>query len=132
MRDHLNQGLPSDRFEVDWWVNSHRVEQRLSSHPRPQIDLADYQKAGAIIVPSLSPLKNHAIINNPLVLIEIPADIQAIKSKDPAQALEWRLYTRKVFGELFTNGYLIVDFVHEDLDDQPRSYYVLCYGEATL
>ena len=30
MDDDLNRGLPSDRFDVDWWVNSHRVNRRLS------------------------------------------------------------------------------------------------------
>ena len=30
MRDGLNVGLPSDRFQVDWWINSERVQQRIS------------------------------------------------------------------------------------------------------
>ena len=29
MRDGLNAGLPSDRFQVDWWIASERVAQRL-------------------------------------------------------------------------------------------------------
>jgi predicted GNAT superfamily acetyltransferase len=34
MRDGLNAGLPSDRFQVDWWINTLRVESRLSMfHP---------------------------------------------------------------------------------------------------
>ncbi len=35
MRDGLNVGLPSDRFQVDWWVNTRRVEHRLSRRQRP-------------------------------------------------------------------------------------------------
>ncbi len=34
MLDGLNAGLPSDRFQVDWWVNSQRVSRRLSRRPR--------------------------------------------------------------------------------------------------
>ena len=30
LRDGLNAGLPSDRFQVDWWVNTKRVNRRLS------------------------------------------------------------------------------------------------------
>ena len=31
MRDGLNVGLPSDRFQVDWWLNSHRVQRRSAN-----------------------------------------------------------------------------------------------------
>ena len=33
MRDGLNAGLPSDRFQVDWWIASERVAQRLEQPP---------------------------------------------------------------------------------------------------
>ena len=33
MRDGLNAGLPSDRFQVDWWIASERVAQRLAEPP---------------------------------------------------------------------------------------------------
>ncbi len=45
LRDGLNVGLPTDRFQVDWWVNSTRVERRLSKSPRKKMDLAHYLSA---------------------------------------------------------------------------------------
>ena len=39
MRDGLNAGLPSDRFQVDWWINTKRVERRLGKHPRPTLEI---------------------------------------------------------------------------------------------
>ena len=50
MRDELNQGVPSDRFQVDWWVNSKRVLRRMSKRPRPPLDLAHYLAAGIPII----------------------------------------------------------------------------------
>ena len=50
MRDGLNTGLPSDRLQVDWWVNSRRVERRLSKRPRLRLDLAHFLAAGAEII----------------------------------------------------------------------------------
>jgi predicted GNAT superfamily acetyltransferase len=50
MRDGLNIGLASDRFEVDWWVNSQRVQKRLSARVRSRLDLTHYLSAGAEIV----------------------------------------------------------------------------------
>ncbi len=126
MRDELNAGLPSDRFQVDWWVNSKRVNRRLSGHPRRRLSLSHYTEAGAqIITPQLpsSPA--------PLLLLEIPSDLSAIKSADPALALEWRLCTREMFTDLFARGYLVTDFVYQP-GSQPRGFYVLSYGESTM
>ena len=42
MADVLNQGLPTDRFDVDWWVNSQRVNRRLSRRRRNDLTLIHY------------------------------------------------------------------------------------------
>ena len=140
MRDQLNMGLPSDRFQVDWWVNSPRVNLRLSKSPRKKLDLAHYLSAGTarlneteindagIITPRLS---NIAISSEPLLLLEIPTDFQLIKTADPILALEWRMHTRTIFQDMFAVGYLVTDFIYLP-GSQPRSYYVLSFGESTL
>ena len=33
MRDGLNAGLPSDRFQLDWWIATRRVADRLGYTP---------------------------------------------------------------------------------------------------
>jgi predicted GNAT superfamily acetyltransferase len=148
MRDGLNLGLPSDRFQVDWWVNSGRVLRRLSKRPRLKLDLAHFLAAGtAIINPSTMderglprPVESPESIKLPepsstdeqsLLLVEIPADFLALKQVDQALALEWRLHTRALFVNLFAGGYLITDFIHLP-GTYPRSFYVLSYGESTL
>jgi predicted GNAT superfamily acetyltransferase len=150
MRDGLNAGLPSDRFDVDWWVNTKRVERRLSRRARLRLDLAHYFAGGAEILnpsrweeagwprpaesPALPPERREAdeqAGNTPLVLVEIPADFLGMKSAEPALALEWRLHTRSIFEALFERGYLVTDFVHLP-GSQPRSFYVLSHGESTL
>jgi len=132
MRDGINQGLPSDRFEVDWWVNSSRVKRRLSKHSRRPLQLSDFQKAEVLIIEALSPLPEFSPAANALILIEIPVDILDLKMREPSKALEWRLYTRSVFEDLFAHGYLVTDFVHTTSETTPNSYYVLSHGDATL
>jgi predicted GNAT superfamily acetyltransferase len=132
MRDAMNQGLPSDRLEVDWWVNTRRVTQRLSKRPRRRLQLADFLKAEILIIPALSPLPSITPTANSLVLIEIPTDFLSLKAGDSNLALQWRMHTRTLFEELFAQGYLITDFIYEVCDDPPRSFYVLSHGEATL
>jgi predicted GNAT superfamily acetyltransferase len=146
MQDELNVGLPSDRFQVDWWVNSQRVISRLSNQARRQLDLTHYLAAGAEIInpskvgidqwlhptqpllPNTSPEPSADV---PLLLVEIPSDFQALRARDLSLALEWRMIIRNIFEELFARSYLVTDFIHLR-GDIPRSYYVLSHGESTL
>jgi predicted GNAT superfamily acetyltransferase len=149
MRDGLNVGLPSDRFEVDWWVNTRRVNRRLSKRPRRRLDLAHYIAGGVEIInptqveddgtlrPSSSIPSND--IGSPessgqgdaLLLVEIPSDFNTLRHSKPSLALDWRLHTRTLFEELFERGYLVTDFVYLS-GLLPRSFYVLTYGKSTL
>lgn len=145
MRDGLNVGLPSDRFVVDWWVNTRRVQRRLSHKARRRLDLAHFFAAGAQILnptqtdkagwsrpasPTASPSPGDQE-SDVLVLVEIPEDFLALKEADPELALEWRMHTREIFEDLFAKGYLVTDFVHLS-GPHPRSFYVLSHGESTL
>src|SRR5512133_3890438 len=80
MRDGLNVGLPSDRFQVDWWINTRRVEQRLSKRPRPTLKLPHAIRSG---LPPFSALRPDAqgLVRPPehvppfdsrLLMVEIP------------------------------------------------------------
>ena len=146
MRDGLNAGLPSDRFMVDWWVNTRRVYRRLSKRARLQLDFNQYLAANALIVtPSIThrdgwrqpPGDEISIPASPeaLLLVEIPLDFNELKRHAPGLALEWRLHIRSLFQKAFASGYLVTDFVHQNLagSDSPEScYYVLSHGESTL
>jgi predicted GNAT superfamily acetyltransferase len=142
MRDSLNQGLPSDRLQVEIWVNSSRVRNRMSKRPRRQLDLAHYLSANTeIINPTWlgdagwpQPTGNTLTENLPqaaLYMLEIPSDFQALKAADPELGLVWRLHVRTLLQELFGHGYLITDFIYLR-GDYPRSFYVLSHGERTL
>ena len=135
MRDALNAGLPSDRFQVDWWLNTERVERRLSRRTRPTLTPDHYQAAEATMLeayldlePVARPPKGIPLLTGTLLLVEIPSDFLALKAIDLALARDWRFYTREVFEQAFATGYLVADFVHAD----GRSFYVLTYGETTF
>ena len=139
MADALNAGLPSDRFQVDWWITSQRVKQRLSGD-RPRLTYQSFASAGVPIVNPARPNTNGlpkmiADITEPLGmlgLIEIPANFQAIKLADNALAHEWKTRTRSTFETAFDAGYLVTDFIHETIDGRQRAFYVLARGEARL
>ncbi len=145
MRDALNIGLPSDRLQVDLWVNSVRVSKRLGSHPRRQLDFSNYYSAGAQLLnptkveenghpvppelPETLPLESTD--SQALLLIEIPAYFQDVKRSDQALAVKWRMQTRRLFEATFAAGYMVTDFVYT-AGEHSRSFYVLSHGESTL
>ncbi len=142
MQDSLNQGIASDRFDVDWWVNSQRVNRRLSRRRRNALKLNHYLAGGAALInPIETELKDppgagelpgiNLGTEQPFLLVEIPSDFLAIKASDMNLATQWRMQTRQIFEHLFAAGYIVTDFVRST-DEPARSYYVLCHGESTL
>ncbi len=137
MADSLNAGLPSDRFQVDWWVTSARVKERLFGQRLPLV-LASFTSAGAAILnPSLAgpddlprPAERVVAMTGNLAIIEVPADFQAIKARDMALARAWRQHTRELFAAAFALGYWVTDFFHEVRADRQRSFYALSRGEG--
>jgi predicted GNAT superfamily acetyltransferase len=136
MRDGLNAGLPSDRFQVDWWINTRRVEQRLSKRPRRPLKLENFSKADLQPLYSLHfeaegwsrPPEHFSPLVGKLALAEIPSDFGALKDADFSLARDWRFFTREVFESAFGAGYLVTDFIYE----HRRGFYVLAHGESTL
>ncbi|MGD8864686.1 MAG: GNAT family N-acetyltransferase [Anaerolineales bacterium] len=139
MRDGINVGDQSDRFHVDWWITSKRVQTRLTKERKP-LDLAHFLSAGAEKVnPTkldardlLLPSEKIYPAEGTFALVEIPPNYQEMKSIDPGLAGHWREQTREIFTDAFRRGYLVTDFIHLREEKYPRSYYLLSYGEGTL
>lgn len=136
MRDGLNAGLPSDRFQVDWWINTRRVERRLSKRARRPLKLENFSKADLQPLYSLHsqaegwsrPPEHFSPLDGKLALAEIPSDFGPLKEADFALARDWRFFTRELFETAFHSGYIVTDFVY----DGGYSFYVLAHGESTL
>jgi predicted GNAT superfamily acetyltransferase len=129
--DGLNAGMPTDRFQVDWWLRSQRVERRTkgeSTSPSLSDVLAngarrvnETRRSGAVRVPSGSDLGS----TSPMVLVEIPGDFQEVKQADMQAALHWRMHTRELFESYFRAGYTVTEFVGELTAQGRRSFYLL-------
>jgi predicted GNAT superfamily acetyltransferase len=137
MADRLNAGLASDRFQVDWWITSARVRERLEGQ-RAKLVLESFTSAGAEILNPTSvapddglPRPAHRLRSpeSTFALAEIPYDFQSIKMHDMTLAREWRAQTRALFESAFARGYLVTDFLTTRHEGRPRSFYALAQGE---
>src|SRR5262249_11384246 len=124
------------RFQVDWWINTRRVERRLSKRARRPLKLDHFAKADLQPIYSLHnlagswsrPPEHFSPLEGRLDLAEIPADFNALKDADFALARDWRFFSREVFETAFATGYIVTDFIY----DHGKSLYVLSHGESTL
>jgi predicted GNAT superfamily acetyltransferase len=136
LHDELNRGLPSDRFQVDWWVGSQRVARRLAGTDEPS-----YASASAVLAAGgvhanevlvddtgLATPRGWAWAPAPLVLVEVPANFQKVKAHDLALARDWRDITRAIFERYFDEGYTVIDFLAPPLVSH-RAYYLLVAGQ---
>jgi predicted GNAT superfamily acetyltransferase len=133
LRDRLNVGLPTDRFQVEWWVRSPRVEARFAGKATPPSrTLDDVLAAGGKVVnevqfdaSGLPETLAWEPVQAPAVIVEIPASFQQIKAQNLNLARDWRFLTRAIFETYFDEGYTVVDFITTVEDGRRRSFYVL-------
>lgn len=131
MTDGLNAGLPSDRFEIEWWLNSPRAQACAETIP-PHREWAALTQSGAQKIfqvdfdaHDLPRIEQIAQPQGDPLLLEIPADLASVKSADAALALAWRMDTRAAFQKCFDAGYVAVDFVFGARQKNQRAAYIL-------
>ena len=134
----INAGLPTDRFDVEWWVTSNRVQSRVRKQ-RSSLSLDALLGGGALLINEATfndeglpvPPPNYISRPSNLLLMEIPADFQTIKEEDPPLARRWRDHSRILFEELFHSQFIVTDFAfHTDERGRKRSFYLLTYRDA--
>ncbi len=126
--DEFASGLPTDRFQVEWWINSDWVNQR---HRQPQTLAAEADairhRAGQFnqVTCRDGLLYPEQIDSNwdddQYMLAAIPLDFQTLKKRDMRLAADWRTHTQELFETAFANDFTAIDLiVAED-----RCYYLL-------
>lgn len=124
MADSLNAGLPSDRLVLTWRLDAPAVAARARG---------DYQAAAsrageAAVALGSEPVRNglrapvpspHDAASVTAVLVEVPANVAALKQQDAALALRWRLAVRAALEGLFAAGYVANDVLRRE----GRSFY---------
>lgn len=131
--ERFNEGLETDRFVPEWWINSRRVEEKLAARSRG-IPI-EHVIAGGPWEPSIETKFNSDGLLEPettrlhhqsrLVGVEIPDNIGDIKSQSLELAQKWRFETRKVFTALFDRGYTVTGFSSGLVGKKRRCAYLL-------
>ena len=126
MTDALNFGLPSDRFEVEWWVNSPRA-QACAEGQRQEYEWNDEYCVLELAQDSrgLQKIRKVREMSAEAVLVEIPDDINEYKRADLELCKDWRMKTRDVFVQAFVDGLVAIGIAEKREEQRTRIAYVL-------
>ena len=127
----LHGGIPTDRFEVQWWIASPRVV-AVTKGQRPE-------RSGWEELPRANSTREgddgfryceddlRLDLEEDEILVENPADITSMMARARELAIDWRMKTRQLFQGYFERRYPVVDF-HES---EGRYFYRLEKTSAT-
>lgn len=109
--DPMNRGLPADRLLVEWPIASAAVAERIAQPSSgsapigvPVINRIATEKPSHLECTALDLSLTH-----PQILLRIPIEFAAIRSRDPGLARDWRFKTRLAFSHYLGAGYRAVD-----------------------
>jgi predicted GNAT superfamily acetyltransferase len=124
----LHHGRPTDRLRVRWELESPSVRQRAGgTSPRPQPALLDAPRVNEVVVEDGRPesLAPRLDLDEPAVLLEIPADWNDLARSAPGAASEWHGHVRTALESYLGRGYRAVDLLTVTEGGRPRPRYVL-------
>ncbi len=106
MRDSLNAGLPSDRLEIVWDLQTSDVMRRAAAYEAGE-RMAVRSETGPVLDEGAPGISWALAGDAERVCVSAPPNIQAIRSKNPEEALAWRLHVRSSLTDLFGQGFIL-------------------------
>ncbi|GAA4615975.1 hypothetical protein GCM10023195_70760 [Actinoallomurus liliacearum] len=107
MQDEVNAGIESDRILVHWNLADQRVSAACGGRPHVA-DPGPEPVVGLDAKPDGGPAAGRR--DGEVVLVRIPADMEAMRSADPGLALEWQRAVRDTLGGLMAEGSAVTGF----------------------
>ena len=125
----LQVGLSTDRFLLEWELMSDRVRERIrSTAPRPKAE--DWLKENKYPFVNYAawegnlprPMAMDLELDDDVLLVQNPPDLNAIKRVDLGIARGWRESTRDIFETYFRRGYVVTGFARSIEPQMPNIY----------
>ncbi|MFZ0699871.1 MAG: GNAT family N-acetyltransferase [Thermoplasmata archaeon] len=131
MGDAVNAGLETDRVRVVWPFTTPKVVARLGgAFPSPVEDLQRWTSSSAILEtePGESGIRVPTAVAEPSAEtshIEIPFDLDLVRTHEHAALWRWRHAVRDAFRAAYDLGHRVEDFAVITAEHERRSFYLL-------
>lgn len=107
MADGLNNGIPTDRFLVEWRIRDSFVNSDMENVQIPRVILTCSHDG------FLAPEHTDLSQLQDLLAVPVPSNFQEIKKGDFSLALKWRETTRKTFSHYLKQGWIVFDLIKD-------------------
>ncbi|GAB0170367.1 GNAT family N-acetyltransferase [Lysinibacillus sp. CTST325] len=123
LKDDFNDGLPSDRIVVEWWIEHDRVEDSLDELEEEAEEIVPWSLTvdGLPVLDIDGEFQQEQLYYKDAYLLPIPQFLQKMKVESPRLAEDWRYKVRTILTTLFEQNYAIVrvkkdkEYVHSYL-----------------
>ena len=123
LQDDFNEGLPSDRIVVEWWIERDRVEDSLDELEEGAEEVVPWSLTvdGLPVLDIDGTFQQEQSFYKDAYLLPIPQFLQKMKVESPKLAEDWRYKVRTILTTLFEQDYAIVrmkkhkEYVHSYL-----------------
>jgi predicted GNAT superfamily acetyltransferase len=122
----LEKGLPSDRWVANWRISTARVEGRLGGEIppfEPGLPRVNETRLNAEGFPHNGTIRLD--LTHRRLLVETPAQTDAMRSQAMPLARRWRMEARRIFQHYLSVGYRVEDFFPPQAATEERCFYLL-------
>lgn len=115
----LHSGTPTDRLIAHWPIPPIKKEMpEFKTIPQEQLISTTHFDGNALTIVAVD-----LSLSAEYLFLEIPGDMQEVKSVSAEAPLQWRLETRKAFEHYLNSGYVVYSFLSFRDQNPRRSYY---------
>ncbi|MFJ8460398.1 GNAT family N-acetyltransferase [Lysinibacillus xylanilyticus] len=116
LQDDFNEGLPSDRIVIEWWIERNQVEDSLDELEEEAEGIVSWSLTvdGLPVLDIDSEFRRDQSFYKDAYLLPIPQFSQKIKVESPKLAEDWRYKVRTILTTLFEQNYAIVRMKKHD------------------
>ena len=110
LRDDFNEGLPSDRLVVEWWIEHDQMADSLDELEEVAQEIVPWTLTvdGLPVLDVENTFQLEQSFYKDAYLLPIPQSLQKMKVESPKLAEDWRYKVRTILTTLFNQDYAIV------------------------
>lgn len=124
MDDELNRGLPSDRFHVEWLIDSPHLQNRQERLANVEVQEGQLLLGWSVREDGLPVATEREYAwEAEFLFVPIPLQFQEMKKADRELAIDWRMKTRQVLREAFARGFAVAEITRTP--GEPVQHYAL-------